>query len=576
MDEDKWLNKKYEAESPVMKAYEFARIAHEGSLRKDGSPYITHPLATAKMVSDWGFSETTVAAALLHDVVEDTKRNIEEIEKEFGEEVAFLVEGMTKLDAFKYAASDDSEEKKKQAENTRKLVLAIAKDLRVVFIKLADRLHNMRTLSALSSKKQKRIAGETIDIYATLAYRLGMQRLSGELEDLAFPYLCPREYKWIKSSMREKYEERKKYAEKVKPVLEKILKEEGINPIEINARAKRYYSLYKKLQRHEMQFDKVYDLVALRIIVEDIGECYETLGVIHKYWPPMPGRIKDYIAMPKPNGYRSLHTTVFCVDNKITEIQIRTKDMHEEAEMGAAAHWSYQQVRDSKKYKKGKARDWKADEGEIKWVEQLKNWEKGFKGPDEFLKSIKVDFFKDRIFVITPEHEVIDLPEGATPVDFAYWIHTEVGNQCTGAKVNGKIVPLDYELHSGDVVEILTQKGKKPSDSWLDSVKTSMARSKIRECLRTKSSLFKKKYVRDKVTLIITVKDRPGLLRDVTAVLSRNRINIESSHTHSKDKGSFGTLKITCEEIKKGKLEELLVKLKKIKGVKEIEYKKEG
>jgi len=322
-----------------------------------------------------------------------------------------------------------------------------------------------------------------------------------------------------------------------------------------------------------MQFDKIYDLVALRVIVEDVGDCYESLGVIHKYWPPMPGRIKDYIAMPKPNGYRSLHTTVFCLENKITEIQIRTNKMHEEAEMGAAAHWSYQQVRDSKKVIKGKS--WKADEGEIEWVKQLRNWEKTFKGSEEFLKSLKIDFFKDRIFVVTPEHEVIDLPDGATPVDFAYHIHTEVGNQCVGAKVNNKIVPLDHKLCSGDVVEILTQKGKKPSESWLDFVKTAIARSKIRSAFRSKVNIFKSKHIEPKTTLRITIKDRPGILKDITSVFSRNRINIESSQTQSHDKGNFGSIRITCKEIKGSKLEKILVKLKKIKGVNEVSYKQE-
>jgi GTP diphosphokinase / guanosine-3',5'-bis(diphosphate) 3'-diphosphatase len=573
MVNDKWLLKKYEPDSLVFKAYEFAQKAHKGSNRKDGSPYINHPLSVAKIINDWGFDDLTVCAALLHDVVEDTNYKSEDLKKSFGEEITFLVDGVTKIDTLKYNPGEEPDREKSQAENMRKLVVALAKDLRVIFIKLADRLHNMRTLGALSLKQQKRISAETIDIYATLAYRLGMQKLSGELEDLAFPYLYPRDFKWLRNQIEGRYEERKRYAKKVKPVLEDILNKEGIKPVKVDARAKRYFSLYQKLKRHDMQFDKIYDLVALRVIVEDVGDCYESLGVIHKYWPPMPGRIKDYIAMPKPNGYRSLHTTVFCLENKITEIQIRTNKMHEEAEMGAAAHWSYQQVRDSKKVIKGKS--WKADEGEIEWVKQLRNWEKTFKGSEEFLKSLKIDFFKDRIFVVTPEHEVIDLPDGATPVDFAYHIHTEVGNQCVGAKVNNKIVPLDHKLCSGDVVEILTQKGKKPSESWLDFVKTAIARSKIRSAFRSKVNIFKSKHIEPKTTLRITIKDRPGVLKDITSVFSRNRINIESSQTQSHDKGNFGSIRITCKEIKGSKLEKILVKLKKIKGVNEVSYKQE-
>ncbi len=573
MVNDKWLLKKYEPDSLVFKAYEFAQKAHKGSNRKDGSPYINHPLSVAKIINDWGFDDLTVCAALLHDVVEDTNYKSEDLKKSFGEEITFLVDGVTKIDTLKYNPGEEPDREKSQAENMRKLVVALAKDLRVIFIKLADRLHNMRTLGALSLKQQKRISAETIDIYATLAYRLGMQKLSGELEDLAFPYLYPRDFKWLRNQIEGRYEERKRYAKKVKPVLEDILNKEGIKPVKVDARAKRYFSLYQKLKRHDMQFDKIYDLVALRVIVEDVGDCYESLGVIHKYWPPMPGRIKDYIAMPKPNGYRSLHTTVFCLENKITEIQIRTNKMHEEAEMGAAAHWSYQQVRDSKKVIKGKS--WKADEGEIEWVKQLRNWEKTFKGSEEFLKSLKIDFFKDRIFVVTPEHEVIDLPDGATPVDFAYHIHTEVGNQCVGAKVNNKIVPLDHKLCSGDVVEILTQKGKKPSESWLDFVKTAIARSKIRSAFRSKVNIFKSKHIEPKTTLRITIKDRPGILKDITSVFSRNRINIESSQTQSHDKGNFGSIRITCKEIKGSKLEKILVKLKKIKGVNEVSYKQE-
>lgn len=564
--EDRWI-KDHNKGGLVVKAYNFAEDAHRNATRQSGAPYITHPLKVAERLNDWGFDDSTVAAALLHDVVEDTGYKLKDIEDNFGEEVAFLVDRTTKLEDFEYNPS----EKKKQAENMRKMVIAISKDLRVVFIKLADRLHNMETLSCLSRQKQKRIASETIDIYASLAYRLGMQKLSGELQDLAFPYLYPRDYKWLRNQVQDRYEERKKYAEKVRPVLKEILEKEGIELVEIDARAKRYFSLYQKLKRNDMQFDRIHDLVALRVMVKNVSDCYRALGVVHSHWPPMLGRIKDYIASPKPNGYRSLHTTVSCIDNKVTEIQIRTKEMHEEAEMGAAAHWAYQQMRNDKNYSKNNA--WKPDEDEVKWVQQLRNWESNFKDPEQFLNSLKVDFFQDRIFVATPKHHVIDLPDGATPVDFAYQIHTEVGHQCVGAKVNEKTVSLDYKLHSGDMIEILTQKGKKPSQSWLDFVKTSIARTKIKEAIKSKVNSFKKKHAGIKTVFKIIIKDRSGLLKDVTSVFSRNQISIESSQTHSHDKGKFGTIRITCGEIRESKIEKILVKLKKIKGVLEVSYK---
>ncbi len=567
---DKWL-KKFKKDSVVQKAYKFAKEAHEGTKRKSGMPYIEHPLSVAKTIDKWEFDNATTAAALLHDVVEDTEHTVDDVEEEFGEEISFLVDGVTKLKRIKYDPDKESSDKK-QSENMRKLIVATSQDLRVIFIKLADRLHNIKTLESLDKKRQKRIAAETIDIYATLAYRLGMQKLSGRLEDLAFPYLYPEKYKWVVNQTEEKYEERKKYAKKVKPILRKKLKEEGIKPVKIDARAKRYYSLFQKLQRYDMQFDKIYDLVALRIIVDSIEDCYSALGVIHKNWLPMPGRIKDYIAMPKPNGYRSLHTTVFCVDDKITEIQIRTQKMHEEAEMGAAAHWAYQQARNHKKFKKGKTK-WKADEKDIDWVEQLRNWQENFKDPDEFINSLKVDFFKDRIFIVTPEQDVIDLPDGSTPVDFAYRIHTEVGNQCTGAKVNGEIVSLDYKLRSGDVVEILTQKGKKPSKSWLEFVKTSIAKSKIKNALKKKGILFKKKHTEPKIRMNITVENRSQILKDVVNTLSNLNIDIESSDFYKKNKGSFAKIRLICEEIRGRKLENALVKLKKVDGVKKVSYK---
>lgn len=553
-----WLKEKYNEDSIVKEAYDLAFKAHEGVKRESGQPYINHCLAVAKTVSDWGLDEITISAALLHDVVEDTDYSLNQIEDQFGEKISFLVNGLTKLRGLKYTGNE------KQAENMRKLVLAISKDLRVVFIKLADRLHNMQTIGPMPEETKKIKAEETYDIYAPLAYRLGMQDLSGTLRDLAFPFLYPDEYKWLIKNVDEEYKERKEYAQKVKPILEEKLKKNGIDPLQVDARAKRYSSLYKKLLRYDMDIGKIYDLVALRVIVKDIEECYSVLGAIHKDWPPMPNRIKDYIAMPKPNGYRSLHTTVFCLDDKITEIQIRTQKMHEEAELGAAAHWAYQQSKHKKEN-----RSPVADNQELTWVRQLRNWQKNFKDPNEFMQSLKGDFFKDRIFVITPENDVIDLPSGATPVDFAYRIHSEIGDQCAGAKVNSKIVSLDYELKSGDVVEIMTQKGKKPSDSWLDFVKTSTAISHIKSSLKEKRDALKRRITEPAVVFTITAKDRKGLMEDIGKVFSKSNINISS---HNATSGPFPTITVNCSSMDEDKIEKIMVKLKAIDEVQEVEY----
>lgn len=559
-----WL-KNYPPQSIVSQAYEFAKNAHKDAKRLTGDPYITHCLAVAKTVRDWQLDGSSIAAALLHDVVEDTVYALKDIEERFGVEIAFLVSGLTKLKTFRYPTKDPD------VENLRKLIISFSRDLRVVIIKLADRLHNMQTLGALTAEDQKRVALETADIYAPLAYRLGMQRLSGELEDLTFPYLQPTEYEWLKKTVKEKFSERQRYAEKLKPLVLKKLLEHGIKPLEIDSRAKRWSSLYKKLLRSGMNLEKIYDLVALRIIVKTVEECYAVLGVIHKNWQPLPGRIKDYIARPKPNGYKSLHTTVFCVDNKITEIQIRTQEMHDEAELGIAAHWAYQQIKDSKKhYEK-----WKGvtQRKELLWVEQLRNWQKSFGNQKEFIDAIKVEFFKDRIFAITPQNDVIDLPAGATPVDFAYRIHSEIGNQCVGAKVNGQIASLDCELNSGDVVEIITQKGKKPSPDWLRFIKTSFAANYIKKALRAKNKNLRDKIAPAGIEFRIAAKDRPGYLKDVATVFAELKINITSVSGQSDHGSAFLTDIIKCGNLEKTKLEKLLVKLKNIPETKEVNYK---
>ncbi|MBI2515052.1 bifunctional (p)ppGpp synthetase/guanosine-3',5'-bis(diphosphate) 3'-pyrophosphohydrolase [Candidatus Wolfebacteria bacterium] len=468
----------------LRRAFLFAEKAHEGQKRKTGEPYFKHVVKTAMKLIQWRLDPPTIAAGLLHDVIEDTPHGLGEIKKEFGEEIAFLVEGVTKIGHVKYRGA------KTQAENLRKMVLALSRDLRVVLVKLADRLHNMQTLAALPPPKQKRIALETYEIYAPLAYRLGMQSLAGELEELAFPFLYPEDYDWLIQNVKEKYEEREKYLrEKVLPVIEKTLADNKIKVLEIDFRAKRYASLYKKLQRYDMNLDQIYDLVAMRIIVPTVEDCYAALGVIHQLWPPLPGRIKDYIALPKPNGYKSLHTTVFCVDNHPTEFQIRTQKMHEQAENGIAAHWLYEEEKETGDYRSRQPMF--ADKKELAWVEQLREWQKEFSDSENFLDSLKIDFFRDRIFVITPKGAVIDLPSGATPVDFAYHIHSDIGDQCSGARVNSRIVSLDYKLQSGDVVEILIQKGKRPSESWLASVKTELAKKHIRANVREKRKIKK-------------------------------------------------------------------------------------
>ena len=476
----------------------------------------------------------------------------------------FLVDGVTKLGRVKYRGAEN------KAENMRKLILALSQDLRVVFVKLADRLHNMRTLAALPPAKQKRIALETDEIYAPLAYRLGMQNVSGELQDLALPYLHPKEYEWLRQTSAARYEKRLAYLERLRPDVEKLLAKQGIKPIAIDFRAKRYSSLYKKLLRHDMDMDKIYDLVAMRIIVGTISECYAALGIIHELWPPVPGRIKDYIALPKPNAYRSLHTTVIGPDKQIIEFQIRTKEMHEENETGIAAHWLYKM-----KGSHAKAKDITK---EIAWIGQLREWQEragaGAANADALLESMKIDFFRDRIFAITPHGDVVDLPARATPVDFAYHVHSDIGDSCTGARVNGTIVPLDRELQSGDMVEIITQKGKRPSEDWLAFAKTSIARDRIRAALRQKRRIVDTGLRKaSHAELKIASEHRVGLIKEISSIINRSHINILSFHVANPKSGRYPMDKIEIQTTDTSKIERLIVKLKDVKGVKEISYK---
>lgn len=451
---------------------------HAGQKRKSDEPYIIHPLATAQRIAETRLDTPTIVAALLHDVCEDSIRTLKDIRKEFGEEVAFLVDGVTKLDRIRYKGAE------RTAESLRKMFIAVAEDIRVVLLKLTDRLHNMETLEYVAKEKQPRIALETLEIYAPLAYRLGMHELSGKLEDLAFPYVYPKEYEWLVSTTREQYLAYEHTLSEMKPVLERELSQEEIPHHKIDARLKHLYSLYKKLVKYDMDLSKITDIVALRVIVPSVEDCYATLGVVHKLWRPFPAKIKDYIALPKPNGYRSLHTTVFGPDERLAEVQIRTPAMHEQAEFGIAAHWSYGEVKRSDQENYAKRRPTFASHKQLAWLGQIQEWQNEFSEPDEFLESLKIDFFKNRIFALTPKGDVIDLPDGATPIDFAYHVHTDIGNTAVGAKVNGKMVGLDYLLKSGDVVQMLIQKTRKPNADWLNFVKSAQARKKIMASLK--------------------------------------------------------------------------------------------
>lgn len=455
-------------------AYEFAEEAHRGQTRKSGEPYITHPLAVAITLAKMGMDQATIIASLLHDVPEDTNTNLVEIEKNFGTEVAKLVAGVSKLGVIKYRGIE------RYAENLRKMFVSMAEDIRIIIIKMADRLHNLTTLESLPPEKRTRIAQESLEIYAPIANRLGMGSIKGELETLAFPFVYPTEWEWMKRDVLPKIKIKLEYINRVIKIVESDLRKERIKIISIHGREKRPLSLYLKLIKPHYNRDvsKLYDLVALRIIVPSVADCYQALGVVHKLWKPLPGRIKDYIAQPKPNGYQSLHSTVFCEEGMIVEFQIRTPDMHQQAEYGIASHWQYKEAtKNNKRY---------GDKGmplpkKLKWVEDLVLWQKEIHDNQQYLKSLEIDFFHNRIFVFTPNGDVIDLPEGATPVDFAYHVHSWIGDHCSGAKINNQITPLDAKLKNGDVVDIITDKNRKgPSRDWLQFVKTSAAKGKIR------------------------------------------------------------------------------------------------
>ncbi|MCK5095869.1 MAG: bifunctional (p)ppGpp synthetase/guanosine-3',5'-bis(diphosphate) 3'-pyrophosphohydrolase [Candidatus Pacebacteria bacterium] len=454
------------------KAYEFSQRAHEGDKRFSGEPYFNHAFETAKNLAEFGMDAPSIAAGFLHDTLEDGNTDEKTLEKEFGKEVSFLVEGVTKLGKLKYRGLE------RHAESLRKLFIATAKDARVLIIKLADRLHNVSTLDGHPEKEKRyRIALETLEIYVPLADRLGMGRLHGELEDYVFPYVFPEEYKKTKEIMKKKRADHEKHLEKFRRSLQKELAGHGVKNFKTSYRVKHLYSLYKKLLRKEMDIDKIYDITALRITTETVGECYQVLGIIHGIWKPLPGRIKDYIALPKPNGYQSIHTTVFTGDGAIVEIQIRTEQMHREAEYGIASHLAYKKGF-FEKFKSSKNRQ--AVQKKLGWINELIQWQENVSENKKFLKELKMDFFKHRVFVFTPHGDAIDLPEESTPVDFAYMIHSDIGNHLSGAKVNGKMASIKTKLRNGDIVSIETKKNAHPSRKWLEYVKTGMAQRHIR------------------------------------------------------------------------------------------------
>ncbi|RCW52911.1 bifunctional (p)ppGpp synthetase/guanosine-3',5'-bis(diphosphate) 3'-pyrophosphohydrolase [Halanaerobium sp. ST460_2HS_T2] len=501
----------------VKKAYGYAERAHQEQYRVSGEPFVEHPLGVAIILADLELDIVSIVASLLHDVVEDTGISSDEIEREFGSEVAHIVDGVTKLTRMQFKTKEDQ-----QAESLRKMFVAMAEDIRVVLIKLADRLHNMRTLNYLKKEKRKEKSRETLEIYAPLAHRLGMSKIKWELEDLSFRYLKPDMYYEVSHKVQANRKQREKDIQQAIDKLKSTLKEHGIDA-EIYGRPKHLYSIYNKMKRKEVEFDEIYDLTAVRVLVENVKECYEVLGIIHEIWKPMPGRFKDYIAMPKSNMYQSLHTTVIAPNGDPLEVQIRTYEMHKTAEYGIAAHW---------RYKEGKVGDEKFEE-KLSWLRRLLEWQKDLQEPQEFMETLKIDLFEDEVFVFTPEGDVVSLPKGGTPVDFAYHIHTEVGHRCVGAKVNGKIVPLEYKLKNSDIVEILTsKKSNGPSRDWLKFVKTSKARSKIKHWFKKqrRDEIIEKGHRilddhLEKYNIELSEKDKEKELKEITKELGRKDVD---------------------------------------------------
>ncbi len=602
---------------PIKRAYRFARKAHCGQKRYSGEDYITHSLCTAYTLAKMKLDLPTIAVGLLHDTADDTPVTINQIKKEFGSEIAFLVQGVTKLGKIRYHGIE------RHVENLRKMFLAMAEDLRVVLVKLADRSHNIKTLRFIPKRKQRRIALETIEIYAPIANRLGMGEMKGQLEDFAFPFAYPSQYRWLVRNAQEKYRQRQEYLEKVKPLLKEVLQKEKVPFLEVHCRAKHYFSLYKKLLGYNQDWFQIYDLVALRVIVPRVKDCYLALGAIHKKWKPFFGRIKDYVSVPKPNSYRSLHTSVFCEDGKVTEIQIRTPRMHNEAENGIAAHWAYNGVNKS-------SNGAIINKKELAWVNQLRNWQKEFKDPQGFLQFLKIDFFKDRIYVLTSKGTGVDLPQGATALDFAFHVRPDLAMKSKAALVNRTLVPLDYQLQNGEVVEIIqSQRGVILNRSWLNFVMTNLAKTKIKEVLKSATSeqnlrmgkfqiqkeltqfkntklkdlsankktkliktlrfnnlgdlfieigkgnlearnvletLFKPSgLLKNPYTLKVTAFDRVGLLEDISHAISKLKLNVTNMKA-MRPENKKASLRISVEIPSLDKLYQLFSELKRVKG----------
>ena len=454
----------------IKKAYVFSGMVHKGQQRLSGQPYLSHPIEVAEILTSLHMDTPTVATGLLHDTVEDTYTTVEKIEEVFGSEISGLVDGLTKLSRMTFERREDRE-----AENFRKMILAMAKDIRVILVKLADRLHNMRTLEAHSLEKQRKIARETLDIYAPLANRLGIGWMKAELEDLAFKYLWPEKFNELNEMVDKLGIERESYMASVKEQIEQRLKDGGLEGV-VSGRPKHLYSIYKKMREQDLDFDKIHDVIGFRIVATSVRNCYVMLGIMHSMWKPVPGRFKDYIGMPKPNRYQSLHTTVIGPFGERMEVQFRTEEMHTVAEYGIASHW---------KYKEGAAIEEGKDEKGFPWLKQLVEWQTDLTDPEEFMETVKVDLFPEEVFVFTPQGNVKVLPAGATPVDFAYSIHTDIGQRCAGAKVDGKTEPLNRRLRNGNVIEIVTSQSNHPTAAWLDFVVTSKAKTKIRHWLRS-------------------------------------------------------------------------------------------
>ncbi len=504
----------------IREAFAFADKAHEGQVRKSGEPYILHPLAVAEILVHLQLDATTVIAGLLHDVVEDTNVSLEHVESEFGKTCAKLVDGLTKLEKIQFKSKEEQ-----QNENYRKMFVAMAQDLRVILIKLADRLHNMRTLKHQSEEAQRRIADETLEIFCPIAHRLGISSIKWEMEDIALRYLNPQQYYRIVNLMQKKRTEREDYITELIEKLRDKLSEMGI-ATDIVGRPKHIYSIYKKMTSRNKQFNEIYDLLAIRVIVDNIKDCYAALGIIHTLWKPMPGRFKDYIAMPKPNMYQSLHTTVIGQKGEPTEVQIRTWDMHRTSEYGVAAHWAYKEGKESAVVPGGSFED------KLTWFREIMELQEDASDASEFVESLKMDFFTDMLYVFTPKGEVIELPSGSVPLDFAYRIHTEVGNRTIGAKVNGRIVPLDHKLKTGDIIEILTSKHSYgPSADWVKIAQSSHARSKIKQW-------FKKEKREENVA-----RGREAIEREL------RRLSYEPSQLMSDDKLLEAARKFTFNDI---------------------------